>query len=152
MTDGTFNDRARAAIYEIGQGRCLGCGRSDLTAQHRRARGMGGTSEVVIGHPANGVPLCGSGTVGCHGWVEHNANDGRLLGWVLEPGQPALGTPFWSRIWEWRAWQQDEDGFPYVIYVDVEEDLDRVPERMAALERFMLARPQPVSTGLKSQR
>lgn len=149
MSDGAFNDRARAAIYEIGSGRCIGCGRTDLSAQHRRARRMGGTSDVTIGHPANGVPLCGgamAGTVGCHAWAERNPVDARLLGWALEPGEPALGTPFWSRIWGWRAWGQDagDDHFVYVVYVD-EDDLDRPEERRAALRRFQAARPELVA-------
>lgn len=153
MTGGAFNDRARAAIYEVGGGRCIGCGRTDLTAQHRRARGMGGTSDVQIGHPANGVPLCGDGVRGCHGWAEKNRDDARLLGWLLEPQQAAVGTPFWSRLWGWRAWHVDEDGFPSVVFVDPEEDLDRPEERAAAVERYRVARPQPAaSAGLKSQR
>lgn len=152
MNAGDFNDRARAAIYEIGQGRCIGCGRADLSAQHRRPRGMGGTSDVAIGHPANGVPLCGDGVRGCHGWAEKNRTDAILLGWLLAPGEPAVGTPFWSRLWEWRAWAVDEDdGFPSVIYVDVEEDLDRVDERHEALGRFREARPEP-EPRVKSQR
>lgn len=151
MSGGEFNDRARAAIYTIGGGRCIGCGRADLTAQHRRPRGMGGTSRISIGHPANGVPLCGDGVRGCHGWTEKNRHDARLLGWLLEEHQDALGTPFWSRIWEWRAWGVDETGFPFVVYVDVDEDLDRVDERMEALVRFRQARPEPQPV-LKSQR
>jgi 5-methylcytosine-specific restriction protein A len=149
---GEFNPKARAAIYEIGQGRCIGCGRSDLTAQHRRPRGMGGTSEVSIGHPANGVPLCGDGVRGCHGWAEKNRTDALLLGWLLGPHEPAVGTPFWSRIWGWRAWHvDDEDGFPSVVYVDEDEDLEDLADRQEALRRFMESRPPPTS-GLKSQR
>ena len=53
---GVFNPAARAAIYTAGLDRCAGCGRPADSAQHRRARGMGGTSDVTIGHPANGVP------------------------------------------------------------------------------------------------
>lgn len=145
--DGSFNERARAAIYEIGQGRCVGDGRTDLTAQHRRARGMGGTSDVTIGHPANGVPLCGDGVRGCHGWAESHRHDARLLGWLLEPQEPALGTPFWSRIWGWRAWMEDEGGFPSVVYVDEDEDLDRLVERQAAVSRFQMARQELKPTG-----
>lgn len=139
MTDGHFTDRARAAIYQLGEGRCIGCGRPDITAQHRRARGMGGTKDVSIGHPANGVPLCGSGTVGCHGWTEHHPQDALLLGWRLAPGQPALGAPFWDRLYGWRAWTEDEDGFPGAAYAD-EGDLAHLNDRLAALARFRLAR------------
>lgn len=150
---GEFNERARAAIYEIGSGRCLGCGRTDLTAQHRRPRGMGGTSDVTIGHPANGVPLCGDGIRGCHGWTEKNRTDGLLLGWLLAAGEPAVGTPFWSFNMGWRSWHVDDTGFPSTVYVDEIEDLDRVPERLAAVERFRIARPRPKpNAGLKDRR
>jgi hypothetical protein len=137
VSDGAFGAPARAAIYEAADQRCIGCGRPDLTAQHRRARGMGGTSEVSIGHPANGVALCGSGTVGCHGWTEHHPTEATLMGWRLEAGQPALGTPFWQRLYGWRAWAADDDDpmRPYVVYVDV-DDLDRRDEREAALAFF----------------
>lgn len=129
---GVFNEHARAAIYHLGDSRCIGCGRPDITAQHRRARGMGGTTDVTIGHPANGVPLCGSGTTGCHGWTEHHPTDAELLGWRLAPGAPAIGTPFWDRVYGWRAWTADLG----VAYVDVEEDLDRSGDRLAAVARF----------------
>lgn len=141
---GVFNDQARAAIYHLGDSRCIGCGRSDITAQHRRARGMGGTTDVAIGHPANGVPLCGSGTVGCHGWTEHHPTDAELLGWRLAPGAPAIGTPFWDRLYGWRAWTADLA----VAYVDAEEDLDRRSDRLAALARYQATRrPSPPKPG-----
>lgn len=154
---GVFNPAARAAIYEAGLGRCAGCGRPADSAQHRRARGMGGTSDVTIGHPANGVPLCGgalAGVRGCHGWAEAHPRDAELLGWRLEPGAPALGTPFYVSAWRgWRAWAVDEAELyehrsaapvavvacPVIVYVD-EEDLDRPLERGDALIRFRRAR------------
>ena len=112
---------------------------------------MGGTRDVAIGHPANGVPLCGDGVRGCHGWAEKNREDARLLGWLLEPGQTAVGAPFWSRIWGWRAWHVDEDFFPSMVYVDEELDLDEQDARQGALARFRAARPEPAPV-LKSQR
>lgn len=141
--DGVFSPAARAAIIEAGHGRCVGDGRPDVTTQHRRARGMGGTSDVTIGHPANGVPLCGDGVRGCHGWAEHNPDDAALLGWRLVAGELATVAPWWDRSYGWRRWTPD--GF--LEYVDVVEDLDRVPERLAALERYRLARPLPADTG-----
>lgn len=137
MSDGAFGQPAREAIYEAADQRCIGCGRSDLTAQHRRARGMGGTSEVSIGHPANGVALCGSGTVGCHGFAEHNPTAATLLGWRLVHGQPAIGSPFWQRLYGWRAWAADDDDpmRPYVVFVD-HADLDYREARLDALSIF----------------
>ncbi len=37
---------------------------------HRRPRGAGGTSLAWVNQPPNAIVLCGSGTTGCHGWVE----------------------------------------------------------------------------------
>lgn len=156
MTDaGVFNAHARAAIIELGHGRCLGDGRPDVTTQHRRARGMGGTSDLAIGHPANGVPLCGDGVRGCHGWAEHHPHDARLLGWALAPGEHPLEAPFYDHIYGWRRWAVEDgdkvtDGrrppFVFAVYVDELEDLDRRVERAAAVARFHLARPPMPST------
>jgi hypothetical protein len=50
---------------------------------HRKPRASGGTSNPVIGKASNAVTLCGSGTTGCHGWVESHRvealEDGLLL-------------------------------------------------------------------------
>ena len=136
VVDGAFNDKARAIIYTAAEERCIGCGRTDLTAQHRRARGMGGTSELSIGHPANGLGLCGDGTRGCHGWTEHHPRLAALLGWRMVYGEHALEAPFWQRLYGWRKWQVEPDGFISVLYVDPDE-LDRPDERQAALAEFM---------------
>ena len=159
MTAGVFTPAARAAIYTAGLDRCAGCGRVADSAQHRRARGMGGTSDVTIGHPANGVPLCGgqlAGVLGCHGWTERHPRAAELLGWRLAPGAPALGAPFYVHAWGgWRAWEEvterivDSAGrlvrevtCPGIVYVD-EEDLDRPLERGDALVELRRARPLP---------
>ena len=44
---------------------------------------MGGTKELWVNQPANLVCLCGTGTTGCHGWVEANRADARDLGWLV---------------------------------------------------------------------
>jgi len=157
MTDvGAFNDKARAAIYLAGLDGCAGCGRPADSAQHRRARGMGGTSDVTIGHPANGVPLCGgqlAGVLGCHGWAERNPVDAELLGWRLAPGAPALGSPWWCERWgAWLAWEEEPEAelgdgtilpaCPVVRFV-AEDELDRITERADAHVRMRLARPLP---------
>lgn len=132
MSDGAFSAPARAAIYEAGGGRCVGCGSAQVTAQHRRARGMGGTSREEIGYAVNGVPLCGDGVRGCHGWTEHNPDEADLLGWRLTHGQDWT-EPWWTRF-GWRRWVI-EDGMPLVAYVD-EADLDRLAERRDAVAEY----------------
>lgn len=145
MTDGAFNPRARDAISTAGLGRCVGCGRTPVTMQHRRPRGMGGTSNVSIGHPANGVPLCGDGVRGCHGWAEKHRADARLLGWLLGPRESALGSPWWNRSYRgWVRWIEDE-GLPHIElrHPDLGDlgDQDETAARLAALARFNLDRP-----------
>lgn len=132
---GAFSDAARAAIYEAGNQRCVGCGRPDLSAQHRNARGMGGTTNRAVGSPANGVPLCGDGVRGSHGWAEKNPEWAELLGWRLLPGQDAEETPFWTRN-GWRRWLIEPDGFPSVLFVD-DDDLDRVEDRKRAIGVYL---------------
>lgn len=148
---GAFNDAARAAIYRATLDRCAGCGRPDLSAQHRRARGMGGTSDVTIGHPANGVALCGgamAGVLGCHGWAERHPIEAELLGWRLASGTPALGAPFYAYPWAdaWLRWVLADDGTPVVEFCDLEGgEVDRLDDRLAAVAVMRAARPLPPS-------
>lgn len=152
MTAGAFTPEARAAIYEAGDHRCVGCGRPDITAQHRRARGMGGNRRPEISLPSNGVPLCGDGVRGCHGWTERHPTFGALLGWRLTSGQDQLVEPFWTRF-GWRLWTCEEDTavtltgsrtslvqFFAVAFVD-EPELDRRVEREAAVHAYRNRQP-----------
>lgn len=45
---------------------------------------MGGTTDPAINDPRNLVTLCGSGTTGCHGWVESQRDRARQLGWLID--------------------------------------------------------------------
>lgn len=60
---------------------------------HRRRRGMGGSRAPWINSPANLMLLCGSGTLGCHGMVEHNRAVGYDSGWLLRDGELPAETP-----------------------------------------------------------
>ena len=55
---------------------------------HRRPRGQGGSND-----PANLLHLCGSGTTGCHGYIESNRTVARANGWLLEFGQDPRIVP-----------------------------------------------------------
>jgi hypothetical protein len=108
MSGGAFDPATRESILARCHWRCVGCGEaSPLTIQHRTARGMGGRSGAaakVVSHPANGLALCGSGTTGCHGWVERNPGHAVTLGWRITWGSP-VGMPYlWpapGSTWEW---------------------------------------------------
>lgn len=139
MRAGAFTPATRALIYQVNDGRCIGCGRTDLTAQHRRARGMGGNRDPLIAAAPNGLPLDGSGTTGCHGWTEAHPLLAELLGWRLVGMQNALDEPFWT-MHGWRRWQEvrltpDSAPFYTIGYVDIDE-LDRYPLRVDAISAF----------------
>ena len=63
--------------------RCRRCGKPTWQIHHRKPRGMGGTRDPLINSPANLVLLCGSGTTGCHGWVESHRTEAREQGWLV---------------------------------------------------------------------
>lgn len=72
-------------------GACARCGRHVAHLQrgiawsihHRRPRGIGGTILAWVMAAANLIILCGSGTTGCHGWVESNRREARALGFLV---------------------------------------------------------------------
>jgi hypothetical protein len=53
----------------------LGLPREQVSIQHRRARGSGGSYLVESNGLDNLLVLCGTGTTGCHGWVEVQERD-----------------------------------------------------------------------------
>lgn len=55
----------------------------DWSIHHRRPRGAGGTSRTDANEPQNLVAVCGSGTTGCHGFIESNRNEAREHGWIV---------------------------------------------------------------------
>lgn len=57
-------------------GVCLGRG---TTMHHRRKPGR-------VWSAANLLHLCGSGTTGCHGWIEANPKSSREYGWWIFTG------------------------------------------------------------------
>lgn len=65
--------------------RCQMCGCSIVdqpsSIHHRRRRGMGGSA--LLERPSNLVRLCGTGTTGCHGFVESNRTQSTTRGWLL---------------------------------------------------------------------
>lgn len=72
-------------------GACARCGRHVVhlergiawSIHHRRPRGAGGTSLAWVNEAANQVIACGSGTTGCHGWIESNRREARAQGFLV---------------------------------------------------------------------
>lgn len=81
--------------------RCARCGKhigaGPSSIQHRKARGMGGTTDPAINSPANLIVLCGDGVRGCHGWVESHREEARAAGWSV----PQWGDPTTVPVTYW---------------------------------------------------
>lgn len=61
---------------------CERCGQAGTSVHHRKKRSQGGPWSWT-----NLVFLCGTGTTGCHGWVEHNPNEAEWEGFHVRPWQ-----------------------------------------------------------------
>lgn len=99
----------RLGIVNRALWRCERCGEPTSTASihHRTPRGMGGTKLVSVNEPANLVLLCGSGTTGCHGWIEHNRAEAREHGWLVPRGSDPTEIPIVDS--KGRPWLLDND-------------------------------------------
>jgi hypothetical protein len=54
---------------------------------------MGGSKKSEVHSRANFLVLCGSGTTGCHGWVEHNRAVAREFGYLVPRGIDPTTVP-----------------------------------------------------------
>jgi len=67
---------------------CERCGSAQepWSVHHRTPRGMGGSRKKEINQPQNLLLLCGTGTSGCHGWIESYRERGYLDGYLVKRG------------------------------------------------------------------
>ena len=108
--------RARELVAARAGGRCEICrGPAPRTFSHRKPTSLGG-----LWAPSNGLRACGSGTTGCHGWIEANPVWAEFAGFrVRSVGDPAV-EPVW--VWPvlaWPGWVTLDDDGGYV-YDDVQ--------------------------------
>lgn len=69
---------------------------------------MGGTRRPDANSPQNLLALCGSGTTGCHGWVESHRKDSYEAGYLLYDLDDPLIHPYRDGSGQW--WLLMEDG------------------------------------------
>lgn len=87
----------RKVVKERSEGFCERCCRSGaLSMHHRKKRGQGGPWS-----PENIVAVCGSGTTGCHGWIEHNPDAAASEGFHVRPWQEPAEVPLLRRGSDW---------------------------------------------------
>lgn len=103
----SFSPIARDLIAQREGGRCFRCGTTVLwwptgnraeavcpySIHHRRPRGMGGSTDPGTDHPSNGLLLCGTGTTGCHGWVESHRAAALADGYLVPQGADPRRAP-----------------------------------------------------------
>jgi hypothetical protein len=115
----------RLKVYDRDAHCCVRCGRPargelgvDYSLQHRAKRSGG-----VDNRPCNLILLCGSGTTGCHGWVEDHpilaADEG---GWAVSRYADPAMKPVLIRTPYGEWWKYLTDDFGYA---------DAPPERAA---------------------
>jgi hypothetical protein len=69
---------------------------------------MGGSKNQELHKSANLIVLCGTGTSGCHGWVESNRDKARELGYLIQKVESAGEIPFQDNNGLW--WYLDNNG------------------------------------------
>lgn len=98
-----------ALVLDRDGGCCIRCNTAQglRSTHHRRPRRAGGDRRPDANSPANLVTLCGSGTTGCHGWVEQNRAEARRWGWLLAANDEPSAVPL--RTW-WGPALLDHEG------------------------------------------
>ncbi len=69
---------------------------------------MGGSKNQELHKPANLIVLCGTGTSGCHGWVESNRDKAREFGYLIQKVESAEEIPFQDNNGVW--WNLNNEG------------------------------------------
>lgn len=99
------------AVVQGRDGGCFVCGAFANNLHHRLARGAGGSKLAHVNAPANLLLLCGSGTTGCHGWVESHRAEAYEAGLLVRRNGVLLPAevPVFSR-WRGRWFLLDDAG------------------------------------------
>ena len=106
------SEETRFTVLARANYKCERCNRDFLgypmSVHHRRPRMMGGSKNEMLHESANLIVLCGTGTNGCHGWVESNRAKARELGYLIQKVESAEEIPFQDETGAW--WNIDNYG------------------------------------------
>lgn len=106
---GAFAPKLVRLIFTIRDNEaCFRCGRGlrwedrgmGWSMHHRRPRSMGGTKTAWVGMAANALTLCGSGTTGCHGWVESHRDEAFEDGYLISANSGQIAEDVAVRRWD----------------------------------------------------
>jgi len=89
--------KTRALVLARARYHCERCGvllaADYYSLQHRRPRGMGGSSDPDIHSPSNLLALCGSAVTGCHGWAESKRDEADAAGFLIKGRRDPAEVP-----------------------------------------------------------
>lgn len=106
--------RARKIVTARDGGMCVKCHRVHpiygVNWDHRKRRSQGG-----LWAASNGQLLCGSGTIGCHGWVTQNPAKAAVEGWSV----PAWADPL---TYPARRYVRGRHGALHLVWVLYRDD------------------------------
>lgn len=100
--------------------------REQVSVHHRRPRGAGGTTRTGTHSLANLLLVCGTGTTGCHGWIEHHRAAAEARGLLVrhglaDPAETVVVLPGGRRVRlhpSVPAYLPPGDGIPYALDLD----------------------------------
>ena len=114
------NNAVRLRIIERAFFECENCGTNNfdfgISIHHRKPRGMGGTKKTEINDPSNLLLLCGSGTTGCHGWIESHRTESYEKGLLVKQNDNPEDVPVvdkYENVWKFNNdFTKERHAFP----------------------------------------
>lgn len=95
--------------------RCELCGEwlhSAMSIHHRRPRAMGGTKRADTNFTSNLLAVCGTGTSGCHGYIESHREEAIEKGWLVRQNEEPSQVPVKLSLYGF-VYLDDEGGWKY---------------------------------------
>jgi hypothetical protein len=114
------SNAVRLRIIERAFFECENCGTNNfdfgISIHHRKPRGMGGTKKTEINDPSNLLLLCGSGTTGCHGWIESHRTESYEKGLLVKQNDNPEDVPVvdkYENVWKFNNdFTKERHAFP----------------------------------------